>query len=97
MPAFAPFPPDVGLICVPQGRVSAAGHINRCSPVLQVALRELMEYCWEPALVVARANTVEMGGAARSARSNHTWDRVLERLEALRKLGVPLLQVHSNA
>lgn len=76
----------------PAGRVSAAGNINRCSPQAQTPLHELMQYCWEPALVVARAHSMGVGVASRSARSNHSWEHVLERLSALRRLGLPMLK-----
>lgn len=76
--------------------MSTAGTLNRCHLRARETLDELMNYCWEPALSVARANTVEMGGAARSARSNHSWDHVIERLLVLQDLQIPLIDPSSD-
>lgn len=73
----------------PAGPADAEAHFNRCTSALQPQLDALMRYCWQPTLDAADAL---LRPAQRDGHSNHSWDVVIEQLQAMRTRKKPLFR-----
>ena len=74
----------------PAGAADAEARFNRCASALQPQLDALMRYCWQPTLDAAEA-LLRPAQHARQA-TNHSWDLVIEQLQAMHTLKRPLFR-----
>ena len=75
----------------PGGHAAPRGLFCHCHERVRAPMDALMEYCWAPALAVAKAAPAGNLGAV-ALSMNHTWLAVVAQLETMRMLHVPLFR-----